>query len=260
MPFSLCNGPASFQNYINDTLQKYLDNFCTVYLNDILIYSEIKSEHEIHVKCVLQKLREVSLQADIIKCIFHVKEIPYLELIIITKEIKMNSAKVSTITEWLTLMNVKNVQSFLSFANFYQRFIYGYSKLASSLTHLIKKNSPFEWITECQSAFNALKKAFISDVILCNYNSDLKIVVKTDASDYVSEDILSQYDKNSILYSVAYFFKKHNSAECNYEIYNKELMIIICAFKEWCSELKGFTYSINVIMKHKNLEYFMFIK
>ena len=119
MPFSLCNGPASFQNYINDTLQKYLDNFCTVYLNDILIYSEIKSEHEIHVKCVLQKLREVSLQADITKCTFHVKEILYLELIIITEEIKIDSAKVSIIVKWLILMNIKDVQSFLSFINFY---------------------------------------------------------------------------------------------------------------------------------------------
>ena len=61
MPFGLCNGPASFQNYINDTLQEYLNDFCTVYLDDILIYSEIEAEHEIHVKRVLQKLREAGL-------------------------------------------------------------------------------------------------------------------------------------------------------------------------------------------------------
>ena len=157
-------------------------------------------------------------------------------------------------------MNVKDVQSFLSFANFYQRFIYGYSKLASSLICLIKKDVSFEWITECQSAFDALKKAFTSDVILRHYNLNLKIIVETDASDYVSEGILSQYNKNDVLHLIAYFFKKHNSAECNYEIYDKELMVIICTFKEWCSELEGSTYSINVIMDHKNLEYFMFIK
>ena len=90
MPFGLCNSPASFQNYINDTLWEYLNDFCTVYLDDILIYSEIEAEHEIHVKRVLQKLREVSLQADITKCAFHVKEVPYLGLIIITKGVKMN--------------------------------------------------------------------------------------------------------------------------------------------------------------------------
>ena len=109
MPFGLCNSSASFQNYINDTLQKYLDDFCTVYLDDILIYSEIKAEHKIHVKCVLQKLHEAGLQTDITKCAFHIKEIPYLELIIITEEVKMNLIKVSIIVKWLTLMNVKDV-------------------------------------------------------------------------------------------------------------------------------------------------------
>ena len=109
MPFSLCNGPASFQNYINDTLQEYLDDFCTVYLDDILIYSEIEAKHEIHVKRVLQKLHEAGLQADITKCAFHIKKVPYLELIIIIKGVKMNSVKVSTIVKWLTLMNVKDI-------------------------------------------------------------------------------------------------------------------------------------------------------
>ena len=260
MPFGLCNSSASFQNYINDILQKYLNNFCTMYLNDILIYSEIKAEHKIHVKCVLQKLREADLQADIIKCVFHIKKISYLELIIIIKEIKMNSVKVSIIVKWLTLMNIKDIQSFLSFTNFYQRFIYDYSKLASPLTHLIKKNILFESITECQFTFDALKKVFMSDVILRHYNSDLKIVVKTDTSDYVSEGILSQYNKNDVLHPIAYFFKKHNSVKCNYEIYNKELIVIIHPFEEWCSELEGSTYSIDVITDHKNLEYFMFTK
>ena len=128
------------------------------------------------------------------------------------------------------------------------------------MTHLIKKDISFEWITECQSAFNALKKAFISDVILHHYNLNLKIVVKTDTSDYVSEGILSQYDKNDVLHPIAYFFKKHISAKCNYEIYNKELMVIICVFEEWCSELEGSIYPIDVITDYKNLEYFMFIK
>ena len=254
MPFGLCNSSASFQNYINDTLQEYFDDFYTVYLDDILIYSEIDAEHEIHVKRVLQKLHEAGLQADITKCAFHVKEISYLELIIITEEVKMNSAKVSTIVKWPSLMNIKDIQSFLSFANFYQRFIYGYSKLASPLTHLIKKDVLFEWTTECESAFDALKKAFMSDVILHHYNLNLKIIVETDASDYVSEGILSQYDKNDILHPIAYFSKKHNSAECNYEIYDKELIAIICAFKEWRSELEDSTYPIDVITDHKNLE------
>ena len=260
MPFSLCNGPASFQNYINNTLHEYLNNFCTAYLDDILIYSDNEAEHKIHVKRVLQKLEEAGLQVNIIKCAFHVTQVPYLGLIITTEGVKMNSAKVNTIINWPTLMNVKDVQSFLGFANFYRRFIYGYSKIATSLTHLICKYVAFKWSSECENAFNTLKRAFTSNVILCHYNSDLKLVVKTDASDYVSEGILSQYDENDVLHPVTYFSKKHSPAECNYEIYDKELIAIVCAFKEWCPELEGSSTPVKVITDHKNLEYFMSTK
>jgi len=97
MLFGLCNEPASFQNYINDTLREYLDEFCTAYLDDILIYSDNEVEHEIHVNRVLQKLAQAGLQVDIIKCAFHVTEVSYLGLIITTKGVKMNSAKVNII-------------------------------------------------------------------------------------------------------------------------------------------------------------------
>ena len=205
MFFSLCNEPASFQKYINDIFWKYLNKFCTVYLNDILIYSDNETEHKIHIKHILQKLKEINLQTDIIKYIFHIIQVSYLELIIITEEVKMNSVKVSTIINWFTLINVKNVKKIFEFVNFYRRFIYNYNKIAVLLTHFIKKDIAFTWFLKCQMTFNTLKEAFISDVILHHYNSDHKIVIKTDASDYVSKDILFQYNENGVLHSVIYF-------------------------------------------------------
>ena len=190
IPFSLYNRLASFQHYINDTLREYLDDFCTAYLDDILIYSEIEAEHEIHVKRILQKLREAGLQADITKCEFHVTQVPYLGMIITTEGIKMDPAKVDAITNWPELVNVKDVQSFLGFANFYRRFIYGYSKLAAPLTRLTRKDVPFVWDKECQTAFDTLKEAFTSDIILRHYNLDRKIIVETDTSDFISRGIL----------------------------------------------------------------------
>jgi len=153
-------------------------------------------------------------------------------LIIIIEEVKMNSSKINIIVNWFILINVKNVQSFLDFANFYKRFIYDYSRITISLTRLIRKDVFFVWIQKCQIAFNILKKVFTFKIILCHYNSDHKIVIEINALNYVFKDILSQYNENEVLHSVAYFFKKHNSVECNYEIYDKELMIIVCTFKE----------------------------
>ena len=108
--------------------------------------------------------------------------------------------------------------------------------------------------------FNTLKKAFIFNVILYHYNLDYKIVIKTDVSDYIFEDILSQYNEDEVLHSIIYFSKKHNLTECNYKIYNKKFIIIIYVFKEWCSELENFISPVKVITDYKNLKYFIFIK
>ena len=80
--------------------------------------------------------------------------------------------------------------------------------------------------------FNILKKAFIFNVIFYHYNLNHKIVIETDVLDYMFKNILSQYNKDEILHSVVYFLKKHNSAECNYKIYNKKFIIIIYVFKK----------------------------
>ncbi len=260
MLFNLCNESVLFQKYVNNTLCEHLNKFCTAYLNDILIYFDNELEHEIYVKLILQKLQEADLQMNIIKCKFHITQVSYLELIIIIEEIKMNSFKINIIVNWFILINVKDVQSFLDFANFYRRFIYDYSRIAISLIHLIRKDVLFVWSQKCQIAFNILKKVFTFKIILHHYNLDHKIVIEINALNYVFENIFSQYNENEILHSVAYFSKKHNSIECNYEIYDKELMIIVCAFKKWWSELEDFIYSVEMIMNHKNLEYFMSIK
>ncbi len=260
MLFNLCNESVLFQKYINNILCKHLNKFCTAYLNDILIYFDNELKHKIYVKLILQKLRKANLQMNIIKCKFHVTQVSYLELIIIIKEIKMNFFKIDIIVNWLILINVKDVQSFLDFANFYRRFIYDYSRITISLTHLIRKDVLFVWFQKCQIAFNTLKKVFTFKIILHHYNSDHKIVIEINALNYVFEDILSQYDENEILHSVAYFSKKHNSVKCNYKIYDKELMIIVRTFEKWWSELEDFIYSDEIITNHKNLEYFMSTK
>ena len=97
--FSLCNRPASFQRYINDVLFDYLDDFCTAYVDDILIYSEDPLEHDAQVKKVLQHLREAGLQVNIKKSEFSVQSTKFLGFIISTEGIAMNSDKVFIIKD-----------------------------------------------------------------------------------------------------------------------------------------------------------------
>ena len=103
----------------------------------------------------------------------------------------MDSAKVNTIINWPLMINIKDVQSFLGFTNFYRRFIYRYSKLAAPLTNLTKKNVLFKWTPEYQKAFDTLKSIFTSETVLRHYDPSLPIVIETDASDYISRGILS---------------------------------------------------------------------
>ena len=97
MPFGLANGPSSFQNYINDVLHGMLDVFCTAYIDDILIYSNSKKEHQKHVRKVLEALRKAGLPADIDKCEFHVTEVNYLGLVITNKGIQIDPRKVNAV-------------------------------------------------------------------------------------------------------------------------------------------------------------------
>jgi hypothetical protein len=260
MPFGLTGAPSTFQHYINDVLREHLDVFCTAYLDDILIYSTSLKEHQEHVKKVLQALQNAGLQADIDKCEFHTTETKYLGLIITTKGVQMDPKKIETVKNWATPTGLKDVQAFLGFANFYRRFIREFSGIVRPLTALTKKNTPFYWSNECQNAFDELKNHFISAPILKWFNPEAEITVETDASDYVSGGIMSQPDSEGILHPLAYFSKKHSVEECNYEIYDKELLAIVRAFEEWRPELEGAKYPVKVITDHRNLEYFMSTK
>ena len=94
MPFSLCNAPGTFQSYINNFLRKYLDVFCTAYLDNMLVYSTKEEQHMRHVLDMLKWLQDQDLQVDVDKCEFSVTQVKYLGLIISTDGISMNSKKI----------------------------------------------------------------------------------------------------------------------------------------------------------------------
>ena len=150
MPFGLTNAPADFQRFINETLAPFLDQFTSAYLNDILIYSDKMEEHTRHVHRVLERLTDAGLHLKPEKCEFHKTEVKYLGLIIGADGIKMDPSKVETVKAWPPPENLRDVQVFLGFANFYRRFIKGYSKVVEPLTQLTRKGQPFKWETKQQ--------------------------------------------------------------------------------------------------------------
>jgi hypothetical protein len=187
----------------------------------------------------------------------------------------MDPKKVEAILTWETPQSVKDVQAFLGFCGFYQRFIKAFSQLTQPLNNITKgaesyitktgkrrvRYPPFEWTTEREAAFQALKQAFTEAPVLAYFDPDKETWVETDASDFVTAGVLSQI-VNSVLRPVAFFSKKMGPAETNYMIYDKELLAIIRAFKTWRPELTSVPLEgpVKVLSDHCNLEYFMTTK
>ena len=256
MPIGLCNAPASFQRMMETVLTGLTDEGVVVYIDDILIYSETEEEHVRLTKEVLNRLRKHGLCANIKKSFFHVSEVEYLGYMISEKGISMSEKKVAKIRDWTAPKTVKNVQEFLGFANFYRRFIDGYSETCLPLTELTKGDKIFEWREEHQKAFEELKEKFVTQPILAHFVSSKPTMVETDASDFALGAILSQQQPTNLWHPVAFHARKFKSAERNYDIHDKEMLAIVVAFKEWEHMLKSVKGTFTVFTDHKNLEYF----
>jgi len=253
MLFELTNESTFYQHYINDVLFEYLHQFCQIYLDDIIIYSKTLKKHKRHVRLILNKLWEADLQIDINKCEFHVQKTIFLELLISIEELKMNSRKMQAVVDWSTLNNLTQIQFFIDFCNFYRRFIKNFSKIVRSMIQLTQKKIIFEWNEVCQTVFDHMKRRMIETSILRHFDQTRETILEINSFNYVNDEVLSQYDDEEVLHSIVFYSKNMSSAECNYEIYDKELLIIIRAFEHWRLELKLTDISIKMFIDHQAL-------
>ncbi|XP_029301590.1 uncharacterized protein LOC115017374 [Cottoperca gobio] len=163
-----------------------------VYLDDILIYFRTKGEHVHHLQAVLQRLLENSLFVKTEKCEFHTTSVSFLGYIMGRGSMQMDPAKVSAVTSWPVPDSRKQLQRFLGFANFYRRFIRGYSTVATPLTALTSSKVLFQWSPLAEGAFQNLRSRFTSAPILRVPDPERQFVVEVDASDVGVRGILSQ--------------------------------------------------------------------
>ena len=260
MQFGLCNAPAAFQRMVNELFQDLVDVSMVLYLDDIIIFSEDESKHDDQVREVLRRLREADLFLKPEKCAFRTKEVDYLGLKITPGSISMDPVKVSGVTDWPTPQNLRHVNQFLGFCNFYRRFVEDYARIARPLERLKGKTVPWRWGEEEEAAFRELKAAFVAAPILMMPDMNAPFVVETDASDFAIGAILSQADESGELRPVAYYSKAMSAAERNYQVHDKELLAAIRALEEWRPYLEGNAHKVKIFSDHRNLEYFMTMK
>ncbi|MBW0572725.1 hypothetical protein O181_112440 [Austropuccinia psidii MF-1] len=256
MPFVLTNAPASFQNLFNDTFQYLLDVYVVGYLDDIMVFSKSEEEHVTHVSTILSRLRAKNLFAKASKCLFHVSSVEYLGYVVSSEGLKGDQAKVQQILNWPPPRNLKALQSFLGFANFYCHFIKNYSKKISSLTSFLMKDSCFPLNKEALSQFHQLKEAFTTAPIISHFNPSLPTTVETNASNYALGAVLGEVS-DSGKHPNASDSCKLIPAELNYEIHDKELLGIVWALKRWRAFLLSLSSPFEVLTDHSSLQYFM---
>jgi hypothetical protein len=203
MFFDLTNASITFQVYINKTFNELINDFCVMYLNDILIFFKNKESHVQHIRKVLKLLRTNDLFANFEKCFFFKHEVDYFEFIMSEDDITMNSSRVNIIMSWSMIKFFKNIQIFLSFVNFYRRFIARFFQLSALLSNMLKemqaevKKESFLLIEKTKQTFDLFRDVFQYALILTHFNSKFLIKLKTNAFDYEIVDIISQlqFDK-----------------------------------------------------------------
>lgn len=256
MPFGLCNAPATFQHLVNDIFREYLDDFLVVYLDDILIFSSTIELHKGHVKKVLTILKQHKLYLKVEKCEFERSVVQFLGFIISADGIAMDPQKIQAIQDWPAPSDKKGVQRFIGFANFYRKFISGFSTIVAPITQLTRQHNSFRWSEAAQEAFLKLKDLFSSAPILHHPDPSQPYVLEVDASEIATGAILSQRQgPKAILHPVAFASRKLSPPELNYDVGDRELLAIKFALEEWRYLLEGALHPIMIFTDHKNLEY-----
>ncbi|GJR45825.1 reverse transcriptase domain-containing protein [Tanacetum coccineum] len=229
MPFGLTNAPAVFMDLMNRVCKPYLDKFVIVFIDDILIYSKNKQEHEEHLKLILELLKKEELYA---------------------KGIHVDPAKIESIKDWESPKSPTEIRQFLGLAGYYRRFIEGFSKIAKPMTKLTQKKVKFVWGDKQEAAFQLLKQKLCSAPILALPEGSEDFIAYCDASKKGLGAVLMQREK-----VIAYASRQLKIHEKNYTTHDLELGAVVFALKIWRHYLYG--TKCMVFTDHKSLQHIL---
>ncbi|GKD96475.1 putative reverse transcriptase domain-containing protein, partial [Tanacetum coccineum] len=218
MPFGLTNAPAVFMDLMNRVCKPYLDKFVIVFIDDILIYSRNKQEHEEHLKLILELLKKEELYAKFSKCEFWIPKVQFLGHVIDSKGIHIDPAKIESIKDWVSPKSPMKIHQFLGLAGYYRRFIKGFSKIAEPMTKLTQKKVKFEWGDKQKTSFQLLKQKLCSAPILALPKGSEDFIIYCDALIKGLGAVLMQREK-----VIAYASSQLKIHEKNYTTHDLEL-------------------------------------
>ncbi|GJS92972.1 putative reverse transcriptase domain-containing protein [Tanacetum coccineum] len=250
MPFGLTNAPAVFMDLMNRVCKPYLDKFVIVFIDDILIYSKSKKEHEGHLRQILKLLKKEELYAKFSKCEFWIPRVQFLGHVIDCQGIHVDPAKIESIKDWASPKTPTEIRQFLGLAGYYRRFIEGFSKIAKTMTKLTQKGVKFDWSDKQETAFQLLKQKLCSAPILALPEGSEDFIAYCDASKKGLGAVLMQREK-----VISYASRQLKIHEKNYTTHDLELGAVVFALKMWRHYLYG--TKCTVFTDHKSLQHIL---
>ena len=253
LPFGLANAPSTFQRAMHDLFRPYIGKFVLIYLDDVLVFSRTPEEHAEHMETVLRLLAEHDFRLRMDKCQWNLIELKYLGFLVGRDGVRPDPSKVSTVANWPVPQSVTQLRSFLGLANFFRKFIQGYSSLVSPLTALTTNATdttlPNLWNDACQRAFDGVKHSLTHAPLLAHPDHTKPYTVISDASVNGTGAVLLQEGR-----PVAYHSHKFTPAEHNWPTGEQELGAVMKALTEWRCYLEG-APSVQLQTDHHPLTY-----
>nr|GEW36168.1 putative reverse transcriptase domain-containing protein [Tanacetum cinerariifolium] len=228
MPFGLTTAPAVFMNLVNRVCKPYLDKFVIVFIDDILIYSKSKQEHEEHLNLILELLKKEQLYAKFSKCEFWIPKVQFLGQVIDSQGIHVDPAKIESIKDWASPKTATEIRQFVGLGGYYLRFIEGFSKIAKSMTKVTQKKVKFDWGDKEEVAFQLIKQKLCSAPILALPEGSKDFTIYCDASIKGLDAVLMQREK-----VIVYASQQLKIHEKNYTTHDLELGVVMFALKIW---------------------------
>ena len=242
-PFGLCNAPANFSRVMNTILSSWLDQCCVAYLDDILVFSRTKEEHERHLKDIVGALQQYGFALNRDKCRLFTREVTFLNYRIAHGKVTVVPSYVESLRKHLLSppRDKTGVRRFLGVANFYRQFIRGFSKIAEPLIALTRANARFPdtWPEPCQHAMRTLVDCLASGPIL-RLPEDKPYILYTDASDVaIGACLMQRDDSTGKPMPIAYFSRTLQGPERRYSAFDRELLGILAGLLHFRPHLES---------------------
>jgi len=240
MFFRMTNSPATFQAMMNEILRDMInEGKVATFVDDVLVGTETEEGHNKIVVKVLKRLEENDLYVKPEKCVWKVRKIPFLGVVMGEGKVEMEEEKVGGVLKWPAPQCVHDVRKFLGLANYYRCFVKDFTKVALSMNRLTRKDEKWKWREEEQAAFEQLKAVFTTRPVLATPDLDREFRVKADASNFATGGVLSVKCEDNLWQPVAFISKVLNKTGRSYEIHDKEMLGVIRCLETWRHFLEG---------------------